>query len=133
MINRRDLLKWGAVAPALAAGSHAAFAQMPQGLDVLLLDQRFSPAPAPDRTGIPVMRFAGDVTNIWYDHLDMRWRNRGYVVGGITGCDALFVLETLASHQGRRVVSRTQLEAPAVDGVTPISWIIAPHHPSVLA
>lgn len=133
MINRRDLLKWGAVAPALAAGSSAAFARMPEGLDALLLDERFSPEPSADQTGVPVMRFSGDVTKVWYDVIDARWRQRGYVLGGITGSDALFVLETLASQHGRRVVSRTALARPNVDGVRPISWVIAPHHPSVVS
>lgn len=131
MITRRDLIKWGAVAPALAAGSQAAFARAPQGLDALLLDERFSPEPAANHAGIPVMRFAGDVTKVWYDTIDAHWRQRGYVLGGITGSDALFVLETLANHHGRRVVSRTVLAQPNVDGVRPVSWIIAPHHPSV--
>jgi len=137
MISRRDILKWGVVAPALAAGAQAAHAPgLPKdakGLDALLLDERFSSEPATDHAGIPVMRFAGDVTSVWYDHLDRRWREPGYVLGGITGSDALFVLETLANHHGRRVVSRTQLAEPNVDGVRPISWIIAPHHPSLTA
>ncbi len=133
MISRRSLLKWTAVAPALAAGSHAAFARMPHGLDALLLDERFSPEPQPGQPLIPVMRFAGDVTRVWYDHLDRRWREPGYVLGGITGSDALFVLENLAEQHGRRVVSRTVLDEPHFQGVAPISWVIAPHHPSVLA
>ncbi len=133
MITRRDLIKWTAVAPALATGSQAAFARAPQGLDALLLDERFSPEPAADYARIPVMRFAGDVTGVWYDHLDRRWRDPGYVLGGITGSDALFVLETLANHHGRRVVSRTALAEPNIDGVRPVSWVIAPHHPSVTA
>lgn len=140
MISRRDLIKWGAVAPALAASgaaaSQPAFARMPAGLDALLLDERFSAPPtpdhAPDHDGIPIMRFSGDVTQVWYDVIDARWRSRGYVLGGITGTDALFVLEVLANHHGRRVVSRTMLDEAPVNGIAPVSWVIAPHHPSVM-
>ncbi|TIX50949.1 hypothetical protein [Alteraurantiacibacter aquimixticola] len=133
MITRRDLIKWGMVAPALAAGSQAAFAAAPQGLDALLVDERFPFDDAPLHAGVPVMRFAGDVTRVWYEVLDARWRERGFVLGGITGSDALFVLETLATHQGRRVVTRTPLAEPDARGVAPVSWVIAPHHPSVAA
>ncbi len=133
MINRRDLLKWGAVAPALAAGSQAAFARMPQGLDAILLDERFSEQHAEAQSNIPVMRFSGDVTGVWYERLDRRWRERGFVLGGITGSDALFVLETLAVQQGRRVISRTQLGEANTRSVSPVSWVIAPVHPSVTA
>ena len=45
---------------------------------------------------VPILRFAGDVTAVWYDQLDQRWRQPGHVLGGITGSDALFVLEVLA-------------------------------------
>jgi hypothetical protein len=133
MIARRDVLKWGVVAPALVAGPQVAMAGLPQGLDALLLDQRFAAGVPLDQRGVTVLRFAGDVTKVWFETIDPAWRKRGFVLGGITGPDALFVLETLAHQQGRRVVSRNPLEVPGAAGLAPISWIIAPHHPSVLA
>jgi len=132
MINRRELIKWGVLAPTLVGGTTAAFAQMPAGLDALVLDRRHLGA---DRTGFhapQVYTIDGDVTALWYDVLDPVWRRRGFVLGGVTGRDALFVLETLAADRGRKVVSRQPL--PAKDGVDgPIAWIIAPVHPSVRA
>lgn len=133
MIARRDVIKWGVVAPALVAAPQAVFAAAPQGLDAMLLDERFGAHIPQDHAGVPVLRFAGDVTSVWYDQLDRRWREPGHVLGGITGSDALFVLEVLATQHGRRVVSRSVLGPADARGVAPISWIIAPHHPSVLA
>lgn len=133
MITRRDVIKWGAVAPALAAGSQAAFAQAPQGLDAFMLDTRYVDSLPSEHAGIPAIRFAGDVTKPWFDTLDPAWRQRGFVLGGITGSDALFVLQSLAQQQGRRVVSQTQLGEKDERGVYPVSWVIAPVHPSVTA
>jgi hypothetical protein len=131
MISRREMLKWGAVVPALGTGWHGAFAAVPQGLDAMLLDTRFPGALDVADAPVPVLRFAGDVTGVWYDELDARWRQPGFVLGGITGTDALFVLETLATHQGRRVVSRMTLDLPRQNNVEAVRWIIVPHHPSV--
>ncbi|GAA0271239.1 hypothetical protein GCM10009127_09260 [Alteraurantiacibacter aestuarii] len=133
MISRREVIKWGAAAPAFAACSHAAFASGVQGCDAFLLDQRFAAQVPQNHWGIPVMRFDGDVTGHWYQTIDPAWRQRGYVLGGITGSDALFVLETLAQQHGRRVVSRSQVGAADARGIAPVSWIIAPVHPSVVA
>ncbi|MCB2065906.1 MAG: hypothetical protein KDE15_04605 [Erythrobacter sp.] len=133
MTTRRDMLKWGAVLPALGTGWHGAFAAAPQGLDALVLDTRYPGALDLADASMPVWRFAGDVTPLWTGHLSARWKEPGHVLGGITGSDALFVLETLAEHRGRRVVSRLALDLPRVNGVQAYRWIIAPHHPSVTA
>lgn len=134
-ISRRKFVKWGALVPALGTGWHGAFAAAPPGmhggLDAMLVDTRFPGALDVADAPMPVLRFAGDVTNVWYEHLDARWRRPGFVLGGITGSDALFVLETLAEHQGRRVVSRMALDLPRVNNVSAVRWIIAPHHKSV--
>jgi hypothetical protein len=68
--------------------------------------------------------------------LDARWRRPGFVLGGVTRADVLFVLEVLAAQHGRRVVSRRLL--PAIDAgpkseTGAIAWLIAPVHPSVRA
>ena len=133
MIARRDVLKQGAVGSALLGVPAIAQEAGPQGLDALLLDTRFGAVIPAEQAGVPVLRFAGDVTRVWYDVLDRRWRQPGYVLGGITGSDALFVLEMLAAQAGRRVVSRISLGEADGRGVAPVRWIIAPHHPSVLA
>jgi len=128
MINRRDLLKWSAVAPVLLGGSAASFRKLPEGVDALVLDTRHV------RRGLAgpmVHAFDGDVTQLWFETLDPLWRRPGFVLGGITGADALFVLKRLAWDRGRRVVSRSQLPARHGSGTGPLSWVIAPVHPSV--
>jgi hypothetical protein len=132
MISRREVMKWGAVAPVLLGGAHAAFAKAPRGLDALVLDRRF----APDSDGAALRaprlyRIDGDVTALWYDVLDPVWRKPGFVLGGITGRDVLFVLEILAADRGRRVVSRKVMPARENQSEAPISWVIAPVHRSV--
>lgn len=132
MISRRDMLKWGVVAPAVAGVPAMVQAAVPQGIDALVLDRRFMPAPG-DETSFtaPVKWIEGDVTKLWFEQLDLRWRQPGFVLGGVTGPDALWVLEVLARDRGRRVTARKVL--PMAEGMTvaPVSWIIAPHHPSV--
>ena len=129
---RRDMLKWGALVPALSAAPGMALSNAPEGLDAMLLDTRFGEGSLAHSGATRVFSFSGDVTQVWYDHLDRAWRQPGFVVGGITGADALFVLEVLARQQGRKVVARNPLEAaPLPGGIAPVSWVIAPVHPSV--
>lgn len=130
MINRRDVIKWGMVAPSLASVPGIVQAQMPQGIDAFVVDSRFAVAPS-DVSAAKVHTIDGDVTKLWFDTLDPRWRQPGFVLGGITGADALFVLEVLARDRGRRVISRKEL--PAAEGApAPVSWVIAPVHSSVM-
>ena len=133
MITRRDVIKWGVVAPALLGGTQAAFAKVPEGLDALVLDDRFSLDDEGTMRAPKLYHIDGDVTSLWYEVLDPVWRKRGFMLGGITGRDALFVLETLAADRGRRVVSRKALPARDGQGEGPVSWVIAPVHPSVRA
>ena len=133
MISRRDVIKWGAVGTAVATSTGAAFARGAEGLDAFLVDERFAADMPAGETAARVLRFKGDVTKVWFETLDPAWRGRGFVLGGITGSDTLFVLENLARQQGRRVVSQTVLGEKDARGVAPVSWIIAPVHPSVTA
>jgi len=130
-MTRRDLVKWAGAVPVLAIPTLAQAAKGAPAIDLMLLDERFA-AHLPAAT-TPMARFAGDVTNLWTNRLDAAFRQRGFVLGGITGSDALFVLEVLANHHGRRVVSRRTLAEADARGVSPVSWVIAPHHPSVQA
>ena len=129
-INRRDAIKWGVLAPSLVSIPAVVRAQMPQGLDAFVVDTRFGMVP-PDVSAATVHTIDGDVTRLWFDTLDARWRQPGFVLGGITGADALFVLDVLARDRGRRVIARRELPARA-DAPTPVSWVIAPVHSSVL-
>lgn len=132
MMDRRELLKWGAVAPVLASGPYAALAAMPGGVDALVADSRFAHAGLAGMAARQSYTIDGDVTALWYHTLDALWRKPGFVLGGVTGSDALFVLERLAADRGRRVVSRRELQPAQAGRTAAVSWIIAPVHPSVI-
>ena len=130
MIDRRSLIKWSAAAPGIAMGSTIARANPSTNIDALLLDSRYISHTDFDSGNIEKLYFDGDLTSIWYNFLDQKWRKPGFVLGGITGKDALFVLETLATAQGRQVQSRRKINtADQSDQV--YSWMIVPVHPSV--
>lgn len=111
-IDRRELLKTGAVlsAATLAAPAWAAGASSILPLERFIADRRFAPAIASARAaadaGLPVTSFAGDLSALWYDVLDLAWRKRPMTLAGVTAPDGLFVLETLANDRGMRVVYR---------------------------
>src|SRR5690606_7604341 len=111
----------------------AAFAKVPEGPDALVLDERFSVADEGTERAPKLYHLDGDVTPLGYQLLDRVWRNRGVMLGGSTGRHALCVLDTLHPPRGRRVVSRQALPARDGQGEGPVSWVIAPVHPSVRA
>jgi hypothetical protein len=131
VIDRRNVLKWGVVAPVLVGAPYAAVAVGPEGLDGFVLDRRFLRERPAGLHARALYSIDGDVTALWYETLDPLWRKPGFVLGGITGRDALFVLETLAPDRGRRVVSRKDLSPGNGEREGPVSWVIAPVHPSV--
>lgn len=128
MIDRRDLLKIGAVTP-LALGFPAALRAATAGVSLWVRDDRFDASPLPH--GIRLI--GGDVTPLWTGTLDEAWRGRGFVVAGTTGSDALFVLEQLAWSRGRRVIDRSEVAPATNDRPALLRWTIAPTHPSVTA
>jgi len=132
MIDRRDLLKIGAVAP-IALGMPAALRAATAGVSLWVSDTRFRQIRPLVLAPGTVALDGGDVTSLWTGTLDDAWRKRGFLVAGTTGSDALFVLEQLAWHRGRRVVERREV-APQ-DGTRPalVRWLIAPVHASVVA
>ncbi len=131
MIQRRDMLKLGAVTP-VALGFPVALRAATGAVDLWVGDDRFAFA-APAIQPAAVTLLGGDVTALWTGTLDAAWRKRGFVVAGLTGADALFVLEQLAWQHGRRAVERSVM-LPASHGCPAlVRWIIAPTHASVTA
>jgi hypothetical protein len=129
MIERRDVLKLGAAA-SLTIGLSAPLMARTQGAAMWVRDMRYGRTGAGVSTA-PEHVINGDVTALWTGALDDAWRGRGFVVAGVTGSDALFVLEQLAWSRGRRVTQRQQI-APAGDGLPAlVQWAIEPVHPSV--
>jgi hypothetical protein len=122
-VDRRGVLALGAAALAvrptagLAAGMPTAIGQV---IDTRFpLTQALAPVAGGWRHPID-----GDVTRLWVDRLDAAWRAPGGAVEGMTGEDALFVLEHLAWDRRRRVVRR-QPTGQSWQGVRLVRWTIA--------
>jgi len=121
--TRRQFIETSVV---LAAWPSAAFvatravASTPTlSLERFVFDSRFAAAAevakhVADR-GVPLSAIAGDVTDLWYHELDLRWKRAPQPLAGITTRPGLFVLETLAADHRMRVVYRG-LHRAAVDG-----------------
>ena len=136
MINRRQVLKGVAAASAAATGvlslraSAAAFRESSPPVELFVFDRRFADARAAAArraaSGVEAAGFSGDLTQLWYDRLDLRWRRAPMTLAGVTTAGGLFVLETLAADRGMRVIERTELPADSAAGEPLVSWTIAP-------
>ena len=115
MANRRDVLKAGAALPAVSLvglpfnGAFGAAGQ-PLALERFIFDVRFAESGAiaehVKRLGIRLSPVADDLMTLWYDELDLAWREKPMALAGVTLADALFVLETFALDRGMHVVYR---------------------------
>jgi hypothetical protein len=56
------------------------------------------------RTGGRIVWIDGDITDLWYDELDLLWRRERNALSGMTEYGAFFCLERLALDRGLRVV-----------------------------
>ena len=118
MIDRRRVMQSMLAVPAAAWAAHVlapfdvAVAGEPAtlALDQFVFDARFAEASdvaeAIGRLGVPLAPFAGDLSELWYRDLDLRWKQAPMALGGVTTQEGLFVLETLALDRGMRVVFR---------------------------
>ena len=101
--------------PPMAAASEPRFLR----LDRFVFDHRFPEGVEIGRIladqGLRPTGFAGDLSHLWYDCLDLEWKNQPRALAGVTKQDALFVLETLAADRRMRVVYRGVHESP-LDG-----------------
>jgi hypothetical protein len=120
MTNRREFLRTGAAVSALAmngfvvrgapaAGGERATAPLYKAI----YDNRYAEslrfAAYISEYGVSVRGIAnGDVTDLWYDELDLLWRKQPVAIAGSTQLGPLFVLETLAAERGMRVALRVE-------------------------
>lgn len=130
IIDRRALLKSGIAVstavsvPGAVIGSQAANEPV---IERFVFDTRVPDALAVAQSaaadGIQVSKTDGDLTSLWYDDLNLRWKQQPMTLAGVTGEDALFVLATLAFDFRMRVVQKELLRT----GALPVySWLIAP-------
>jgi len=124
MTNRRDVLKAGTALPALALvgapfASALGAAAASLELERFVFDVRFAESGAiaehVGHLGVPLAPIADDLMTLWYDDLDLKWKNAPMAIGGVTMIEALFILETFAADRGMRLVYRGDHSA-YVDG-----------------
>ena len=110
MIGRRDILRGAAALPLVAAPFTHALAGGSLALERFVFDVRFPESGAiaehVKRLGIRLSPVADDLMTLWYDELDLAWREKPMALAGVTLADALFVLETFALDRGMHVVYR---------------------------
>jgi hypothetical protein len=115
MTNRRDVLRGGVALPALSlAGAPFAAAvaesRKSLALERFIFDVRFAEAGAVAervaQRGVPSSPIADDLMTLWYDELDLKWREKPMALAGVTLAEALFVLETFALDRKMHVVFR---------------------------
>ncbi len=127
MITRREFLGTSACAAscALVAGdSRTRTLSLTRMVHTVVVDTRSVQSREFGRElghyGATVRPFAGDVTALWFDHLEPLWRQTRAAVAGLTRYSTLFCLERLSWDHGLRVVYRAQ------HPVQPLySWVIA--------
>ena len=122
-MHRRDVLKASGAGALTVAWPRAGYAAAAAG--GFVVDTRFRAAEAAHAPlGAWRQEIDGDVTALWVDRLDRAWRRPGPALAGITGEDALFVLERLAWDRQRRVVLR-EVVSGAAGPVPLVRWLIA--------
>ena len=123
--SRREFLQTGIAASVLPLGlggwrleggtaegssSDAERASLP--LYKVLFDRRFAPsvtfARAAEALGADTSGFDGDLTDMWFRDLSLRWAREPVAVAGLTAHGPLFCLERWGWDHGLRVVYRTQ-------------------------
>jgi hypothetical protein len=152
MHSRREFLQAGiaaAIVP-IAMPSHVMDFDAPAALGALpaadeffsiVYDVRFDAAALlaskAERSGLPVTRITGDITDFWFNELSLRWKAAPVAIAGFTTHGPLFCLERLGWDHGMRVayrgvhrVSRGRLQAAHPDATVELdellSWVIAP-------
>lgn len=121
-MKRRTFLKTslaGIAAPALCGASGLSLAQsfsewVGERPSAVISDARFLTCQrfgaAASAAGIRHLPVSGDITGVWFNHLDPMWRKSQPVIFGMTARQPLFVLERLGWDRGMRVVLRVEHE-----------------------
>jgi hypothetical protein len=124
--SRRQVVKAGLAAIAASGSPGVAGAAVPEPVVFrAIYDDRFAQARAfarmASRREWPVRPIRGDVTRLWYEELDPRWKEGPAAIAGFTVPASLFCLDMLARDRGMRLLARTDLPG---DGL--VWWLIAP-------
>jgi hypothetical protein len=119
MASRREFLQIGVAALALPISARAGLTRAvpapakefaPTPLYKVIFDERHASSRAfageVKRLGAPVYGIKGDITDLWFNDLDARWKKEPVAIAGLTEHGPLFCLERLAWDHGMRVVYR---------------------------
>jgi hypothetical protein len=104
----------GLIRPARAGAKHdAAAAKAALPLHVVIYDEQIPEsvafAQAAAARGARTVGFAhGDATGIWYNDVDLAWRERPVAIAGLTRHGPLFIFEQMGRERGLRVVARAE-------------------------
>jgi hypothetical protein len=158
MHSRREFLQAGIAASIvpIAMPAHAIVFDTPAAAGIvppageffsIIYDVRFDDAALlaskAERSGLPVTRMTGDITEFWFNELSLKWRQAPVAIAGFTAQGPLFCLERLGWDHGLRVacrgvhhVSRGRVQAAhpderlEVEHEELLSWVIAPQCPA---
>jgi hypothetical protein len=125
MWDRRDFMAGVGALTIAAASSAAAEASSPSIVvaDVRIAASRTFAAEAA-RLGHRIAQTRGDITDLWYNELDLRWRTDKVALAGLTEYGAFFCLERLAMDRGLRVAFKG--EHRRIDSGTMLHTISGP-------
>ncbi len=123
MASRREFLQLGVAAFALPITVHTGL--LPEASNApgdaafvplykVIFDERYQASRAfaakAESLGASINGIKGDITDLWFHDLDLRWRQGPAAIAGLTGHGALFCLERLAWDRRMRVVFRGEHE-----------------------
>ena len=129
MTSRRDVIQLLSAAlaatPAIAVAATPAVSRRDTAVHRVLVDLRFPESrafaePFAQR-GVKVAAFKGDLTEVWLHDLGPLWKAGPAAITGVTGPDALFVLEHLARGAGLKVLTRSTAGPKSAA----VAWLIA--------
>jgi hypothetical protein len=96
------------------AGATASGTRIHRPLYKVIYDERFHDSlrfgDEAKALGVATHAIQGDITDLWFKDLDLRWRQDKATVAGLTTESALFCLEQLAWDRRMRVVYRAEHE-----------------------
>ena len=119
-MDRRTFIEAGLALPAVSLVPSLGVATRALAAETLVLerlvydprfDEAFAVARRAEQAGLATTAVADDLMALWYDELDLLWREAPRALAGVTLAEALFVLETLAMDRGMRVVFRAEHRA----------------------
>ncbi len=111
MPNRRQFLQAGISAlllPLLSRKAFATLAGAAETFDQVVFDQRYPRARAfaerAREAGLQCAAIQGDITDLYFRDLALRWNRGPSTIAGLSTISSLFCLEMLARDRGMRLV-----------------------------